>query len=112
VKGVRIARDTLVVSVAFGLIALVAGFVLGQRPIGLGMALGLVLGAGNGQLIQQAIARRVPFVVSSIVRMAALSAIAILIAFLVGASPAAVLLGIGVAQVVMVGAALRQGLKA
>lgn len=111
-KGVRIVRDTLVVAVALALIALVAGFALNQHAAGLGVALGLVVGAANGRLIQFALARRSPFVASSIARMVALSASAILIALLVGAPPAALLLGVAAAQVVMVGAAVRQGLRA
>ena len=111
-KGVRIVRDTLYVSVALALIALVAGLILGQRAIGLGIAIGLVVGAANGRLIQVAIARQAPFVASSIVRMVVLSGAAILIAFLVGASPAALLFGIAGAQVVMVGMSVREGLRA
>ena len=111
-KGVRIVRDTLVVAVALALTALVAGFALDQRAAGLGVAIGLVIGAANGRLIQYALARRSPFVASSIVRMIMLSAGAILIALLVGAPPAALLLGVAAAQVVMVVAAVREGLRA
>jgi hypothetical protein len=111
VKGVRIVRDTAAVSVALGSIAFLAGFVINQRSIGLGLALGLVVGAMNGELIQRVVDSHAPFVISSIIRMASLSAVAILVAFLVGASPAALLLGVGAAQLVMVGAAVRQGLR-
>lgn len=111
-KGVRIVRDTLVTAVALALTALVAGFALDHRAIGLGIALGLLVGAANGRLIEYVLARRSPFVASSVVRMIALSASAILIALLVGAPPAALLLGVGGAQMVMVGAAVRQGLRA
>jgi hypothetical protein len=43
--------------------------------------------------------------------MALLSALAILIAFALSASPVAVLLGVAAAQVVMVAVAVRQGLR-
>jgi large-conductance mechanosensitive channel len=102
----------LTVSVALAATALLAGFILEQRTIGLGVAVGLVVGAANGELIQRVIASRLPFVVSSILRMVGLSAIAIGIAFLVGASPVTLLLGLATAQLVMVGAAVRQGLRA
>jgi len=46
------------------------------------------------------------------VRMAAVSAVAILVALLAGASPIAVLLGVGAAQGVMVAASVREGLRA
>jgi hypothetical protein len=112
VKGVRIVRNTVTVSVALASVAFLAGFVVNQRPIGLGLALGLVVGAMNGELIQRVIDSRSPFVISSLLRMAALSGVAIGVAFLVGASPVALLLGVGAAQFVMVGAAVRQGLRA
>ena len=111
-KGVRIVRDTVTVSVALASIAFLAGFVVNQRSIGLGLAVGLVLGASNGELIQRVIDSRSPFLVSSILRMFGLSAVAILVAFVVGASPIALLLGVSGAQFVMVGAAVRRGLRA
>ena len=111
-KGLGIVRATWTASVALASVAFLAGFVLNQRSIGLGLALGLVVGAGNGELIQRAIDSRAPFVAASVVRMAAVSAVAILVALLVGASPIAVLLGVAAAQFVMVAAAVRQGLRA
>jgi len=112
VKGVGIVRATWAASVALASVAFLAGFVVNQRSIGLGVALGLVVGAANGELIQRLIASSAPFVVSSVVRMAGVSGVAILLAILVGASPVAVLLGVAAAQFVMVGAAVRQGLRA
>ena len=111
-KGVGIVRDTWIASVAFASVAFLAGFVAGQRSIGLGLALGLVVGAAHGELIQRVVASHAPFVVSSVMRMAAVSAVAVLVALLVGASPIAVLLGVAAAQFVMVGAAVREGLRA
>jgi len=112
VKGVRIVRATWAASVALASMAFLAGFVVDQRSIGLGLALGLVVGAANGELIQRLIDSGAPFVVSSVMRMAGVSAVAILVALLIGASPIAVLLGVAAAQFVMVGAAVRQGLRA
>jgi hypothetical protein len=112
VKGLGIVRATWTACVALASVAFLAGFVAGQRPIGLGLALGLLVGAGNGELIQRVIDSRAPFAISSIVRMTAISAVAIVVALLVGASPIAVLLGVAAAQFVMAGAAVRQGLRA
>jgi hypothetical protein len=112
VKGDGIVRATWTASVALASIAFLAGFVLNQRSLGLGLAIGLLVGAGNGQLIQRVIASGAPFVVSSVVRMATVSALAILVALLVGGSPIAVLLGVGAAQFVMVAASVREGLRA
>jgi hypothetical protein len=112
VKGVGIVRATWAASVALASIAFLAGFVFYQWSIGLGLALGLVVGAANGELIHRLIESRAPFVVSSVVRIAGVSGVAILVAILVGASPIAVLLGVAAAQFVMVVAAVRQGLRA
>ncbi len=111
-KGVGIVRATWTASVALASVAFLAGFVVNQRAIGLGIALGLVVGAGNGELIQRVIDSHAPFVVSSVMRLAAIGAVAIVAALLVGASPIAVLLGVAGAQFVMVAASVRQGLRA
>ena len=111
-KSVGIVRATWIASGAFAAIALVVGFVLNQHSIGLGFALGLAVGAANGQLLQRVIDTRAPFVIASIVRMVLVSGAAIMLALLVGASPIAVLVGVAAAQFVMVAAALRQGLRA
>ena len=111
-RGVGIVRATWIGSLALASIAFLAGSALHQRSLGLGLALGLLIGAANGELIQRAVASRAPFVMSSVVRMAAVSALAILVALLAGASPIAVLLGVGAAQGVMVAASVREGLRA
>jgi hypothetical protein len=111
VRGVGIVRETVAACVGLAAIAFLAGAVLGQMPVGAGLALGLSVGALNGELIRRVVASSSPFVVSSIVRMALLSALAILIAFALSASPVAVLLGVAAAQVVMVAVAVRQGLR-
>jgi hypothetical protein len=111
VKGVGIVRATWAASVALASMAFLAGFVFYQRSVGLGIALGLVVGAANGELIQRVIDSRAPFVVASVARLTGVSAAAILLAFLVGASPIAVLLGVAAAQLVMVGVAMRHGLS-
>ncbi len=111
-KGLGIVRATWTACVALASVAFLAGFAVDHRMVGIGLALGLIVGAGNGELIQRVIDSRSPFVVSSVMRMAAVSAVAILVALLVGASPSAVLLGVAAAQFVMVGTAVRRGLRA
>jgi hypothetical protein len=111
VKGVRIVRDTVVVSIALAAASLLAGLVLGQLAIGLGVALGLGVGAANVELIERVISSRWPFVVSSIMRMAIISAAAIGLAFIFGTSQITLLLGVAAAQFVMVGVSVRQGLR-
>jgi hypothetical protein len=111
VKAGRIVRVTVAASVALAAIAVFAGLVVGQPGIGVSFAAGLVIGSANGELIRRVILNGAPFVVSSVVRLALVSAAAILIAFAVGASTIALLLGVAAAQLVMVVMAVRQGLK-
>ena len=110
-KGVRIARDTLTVSVALASVAFLVGFVVDQRAVGIGLALGLVVGAVNGEIIQRVIDNRSAFLLSSLLRMGGFGAAGIVVGLVIGVSPAWLLMGIASAQFVMVGAAVRQGLR-
>ena len=53
-----------------------------------------------------------PFVFGSLMRLAALSALAIVVALVFGSAPWSVLIGVAAAQVVMVAMSVRQGLRA
>jgi hypothetical protein len=112
VRDVGIVRGTVAASAVLAAIALVTGLVFGQAPIGAGLAAGLVIGALNGELIRRAAVHNAPFVVSSVIRLAIISAVGILAAYVLGASTIALLLGVAAAQFVMVGAAVREGLRA
>ncbi len=105
-------RDTVAVSAAVAVLAIVISGVAGQPAVGIGLGAGLVIGSLNGHLVAALVARDTPFVMGSVVRMAVLSAVAILAAVLLGSPAWAVLLGVGGAQLVMVGAGVRQGLRA
>ncbi len=105
-------RDTVVASAALAtMVVLVAG-VAGNLSLGIGLGAGLIIGSFNGRLVAGTLEMGAPFVASSVVRMAAVSAVAILAALLLGIAPWAVLIGVGAAQLVMVAAGIRQGLSA
>lgn len=106
-----VVRDTMVASAAIAAAAVPIAGVAGHFSLGLGLGLGLVIGSFNGRLVAGTLDMGAPFVASSLVRMAVVSAIAILAAVLLGIAPWAVLIGVGAAQVVMVGASIRQGLR-
>ena len=107
-----VVRETVVASATLAsLIVLVAG-VAGHLSLGLGLGAGLVIGSFNGRLVAGTLEMGAPFVASSVIRTAAVSALAILAAVLLGTSPWAVLIGVGAAQLVMVAAGIRQGLRA
>jgi hypothetical protein len=107
-----VLRLTVIACAVLASAIAVAAGLAGHLAIGIGVAAGLLLGSTNGYLIQRLLGRGTPFVASSLVRLVALSAIAIAAALFFRSSGWTVPLGIGVAQLVMVGAGVRQGLRA
>ena len=93
---------------AIGIFAALTGHI----SLGVGIAAGLLLGSMNGYLIQTLLGRGTPFVAASLLRLVAFSLLAIGAALLLGRAAWTVPLGIGLAQLVMVGAGVRQGLRA
>jgi hypothetical protein len=84
---------------------------LGRATAGLGMALGLVIGSANGYLIVALLDRNSSFLYASLMRLASLTALAVGAALLLQSSAWTVLLGVGAAQLVMVAAGVRRGLR-
>lgn len=110
-KGVGIVRETLAASAVLAAIALLTCLVLRRVDIGIGLASGLLVGGFNGELVRRVLINRAPFVVASVLRLAVLSGAAILLAYVFRASTIALLLGVACAQLVMVGVAVREGLR-
>jgi hypothetical protein len=93
--------------------AIGVGCVLTGHPaVGIGLAAGLLLGPVNGYAIQELLVRRTPFRMASLARLVAMSALVLLAAVLFGTQAWTVPLGIGIAQLVMVAAGVRQALRA
>ncbi|HET7465978.1 MAG TPA: hypothetical protein VFL29_04885 [Candidatus Dormibacteraeota bacterium] len=105
-------RETVVASAAIAASAILGSLLLGQQAVGVGLAAGLIIGSLNGHALAALMVRGTPLVASTVVRLAAFSAAAIGIAFLLRSEAWAVLLGVGAAQAVMVVASIRQGLRA
>jgi hypothetical protein len=105
-------RDTVAASAAVAVVVLLIAAIAGQLTLGVGLGAGLVIGSFNSHLVAAILVRDTPFVMGSVVRMAILSAVAVLAAVILGSPAYAVLLGVGAAQLVMVGAGVRQGLQA
>jgi hypothetical protein len=99
-------------STAVAVLAILLSAIAGQLMVGVGLGAGLVIGSLNGHFVAALLARDTPFVMGSVVRMAMLSGVAVLAAVLLASPVWAVLLGVGAAQLVMVGAGVRQGLRA
>ena len=107
-----ILRETVVACAAAAAIATVAGAIMGQLSIGVGLGAGLLVGAVNGYAVAGVLDRGIPFVAGTIIRILFFSAAAIVIAFLLQSEAWAVLIGVAAAQAVMVVASIRQGLRA
>jgi hypothetical protein len=106
-----ILRETVAASAAAAAIAVLAGALLGHVTTGIGLAAGLLIGAFNAHAVVGVLDRKMPFVVGTIARLAVFSLTAIAVAALLRSDAWSVLLGVGIAQVVMVIAAVRQGLR-
>ena len=72
----------------------------------------MLIGSLNGHALAALMSRGTPFVASTIVRLAAISAVAIAVAILLRSDIWAVLLGVGAAQGILVAASIRRGLRA
>jgi hypothetical protein len=105
-------RETVIASAVLALVATTIAGLFGQITIGVGLGAGLLLGSANGYAIQALLGQAAPFLAGSLLRLATLSALALLLAVAVGISAWPVMIGIAVAQLVMVGAGVRQGLRA
>lgn len=104
-------RVTVVVCSALAAVSVVAGMASDHAGVGLGIAAGLLLGSLNGFLIQLLLSRGAPFMAASLLRLVGLSLVVLLAALIFRGSAWTIALGIGLAQLVMVAASVRQGLK-
>jgi hypothetical protein len=104
-------RETVAASAVIAAISVIGFAIGGQMPLGIGLGVGLLIGSLNGHLIAMLLVREAPFVAASVGRMALVSAVAVLAALMLGSTPWSVLIGVAVAQAVMVAAAVRQGLR-
>jgi hypothetical protein len=107
-----VPRETVAGSLLLAVASVAGGAVTEHLTAGVGLAAGLVIGCFNSHALAALLERGTPFVASTIVRLAAVSAVAIAVAFLLRSEAWAVLLGVAAAQGVMVAAAVRQGLRA
>jgi hypothetical protein len=105
-------RDTVVASAILAVAVVAMAGLSGYLTIGLGVAAGLVVGSANGFAIAALLSNGAPFVAASVMRLATFTALALLVAVAFGIAAWPVVLGVGVAQLVMVAAGVRQGMRA
>jgi hypothetical protein len=111
-NALRLVRNAALVCACAAVIAAIVGIVLGHAAQGGALATGLAIGSINGAMAAKLIALPVPFLATSLLRIVTLSMIAIAIGLAFGvANIWLVILGLGVAQVVLAGAALREQLR-
>jgi hypothetical protein len=84
----------------------------GHLSLGMGIGAGLLLGSLNGYLIQALLGRGTPMVAGSLLRLVVFTSVVLVAALMLGTSAWTLPLGIGLAQLVLVGAGIRQGLRA
>ena len=105
-------RETVLGSVVLAALVAFGGLLVGRPSTGSGIAIGLLLGSANGFVIARLYDPQGSFVGSSLARLSIFSALAVGLALLVGSAAWTVLIGIAAAQLVMVAAGVRQGLRA
>jgi hypothetical protein len=105
-------RDTVVVSAILAVAVTTIAGLSGHLSLGLGLAIGLLLGSANGHAIVAMLGHSAPFLAGSMLRLATLTSLGLLVALALGVSAWPVMLGVGAAQLVMVAAGVRQGMRA
>ena len=106
-----VLRQTVLACVAISVAIAAVASASGHAAIGLGVAVGLILGSANGYLIQGLLNRGAPFVAASLLRILFFSSLVLIAALTMRGSAWTVALGIGLAQLVMVVAGVRSGLR-
>lgn len=111
-NALRLVRNAALVCAGAAVVAAVVGVLLGHPGPGGALATGLAIGSINGAMAARLIALPIPFLATSLLRIVTLSMIGIAIGLAFGlANVWLVILGLGVAQVVLAAAALRESLR-
>jgi hypothetical protein len=111
-NALRLVRNAALVCAGAAVVAAVVGLLVGHPGPGGALATGLGIGSINGAMAARLIALPIPFLATSLLRIITLSMIGIAIGLAFGlANIWLVILGLGVAQVVLAAAALRESLR-
>lgn len=106
-----VLRQTAVGCAILAAASAVAVSLAGHPILGVGFGAGLLVGSLNGYLIDGLLSRGAPFVAASLARIVFFSSLVLMAALILRNNAWAVALGIGVAQLVMMGVSIRRGLK-
>lgn len=106
-----VLKTTVIGCALAAAVAIVAGVLTDHPVTGAGLAVGLVLGSANGFLLRELLSRGTPFVAGTLMRIVLFSSLVLMAAFVLRGSAWTVPLGIGLAQLVLVGAGVREGMR-
>ncbi len=106
-----VLKETVAASAGLAALCIVAGAITGHLPVGMGLGAGLLIGSSNGHLVVATLRTSAPFALASVGRLLLLSAVAVGVALLLGPQAWSVLIGVAAAQLVMVVAAVRRGVR-
>lgn len=107
----RLLRNTLTASILAAGAVLAAGVATGQIRNALALSIGMLVGSGNGLLVQRSLALGVGFTALSLVRLLLLTGLGLGIGLLIGLAQVWLVVGgIAVAQLVLAGFAVREAL--
>ncbi|MEO8897547.1 MAG: hypothetical protein ABI352_05990 [Candidatus Dormibacter sp.] len=88
------------------------GLIVGHPTFGLGLAVGLVVGAGNGYAADRLFMVGVPFIATSMMRILALTLVALLSGLVFGfRSAIPVVAGLAAAQLILAGSAVVESVR-
>ncbi len=111
-NALRLVRNAAIVCAGAAVVSVLVGFLIGHLAQGGALATGLAIGSVNGAMAAKLISLPVSFLATSMLRILTLSMVAVAIGLLFGlASVWLVILGLGVSQVVLAAAALRESMR-
>lgn len=111
--GLRLVRNAAIACAVAAVLSALFGAVVGHPGPGGALATGLALGALNGALAGKLLRLPIPFIASSLMRLLTLSMIGIALGLAFGLTNIwLVVLGIGIAQVVLAAVAVRESMRA
>ena len=105
-------RETVLASAALAVAMILLAAVTGHLTFGLSVAAGLILGSGNGYLVLALLKQGTPMVAGAIFRLIPITALVLIASLVFGMFVWPAVLGLAAAQLVMVAACVRQGMRA
>ena len=108
----RVLRTAMLACIALAAVAAIAGALSAHTGFGVGMAIGLLLGAGNGFVAERLLIAGVPFAITSLSRLFFFTVIALAAALIVGFQQAwPLVLGIAIAQLALAASAIVESVR-